>query len=603
LYCLSVVCRDVLNAWVHNVRDDGKVDLGLRPAGRGRVTVAQESILAALEQPSNEGRVPVGDKSDPMLIRRFFPGVSKKQFKEAVGALFRQGIVRPSRTELVLVPESERAAVAAEVASRKTGGGGASGAMSVVSGASAPGEARRGEGGGRIARDPRVKTARVAPGVDAVLVSGLNYKTTAEALVRFLERGMMDNGGAAAYRVLRVGEMVGKDGRPSGRAVVTFKPIPPRPHAPQSSQASISAATKTSSASAPTEKKKKSPLTDDDIFEMPTTAATAAVSAKAMAAKQEAEASAALFAELGSCKVPELKERLKEQGLRVSGLKAELIERLVEHHATSVKAANEAAASESDGVEDVFKDEEEDTYGDDDDLPGVVLSPAPVAPSSSLSSSAAAGGSGEGLEEKEALEAMQRVVSAACLLDGAPLNGRDLRIRPYYPERPRAKKSSSSRWDEEEDDEEDYDDDEEEEEEWGSAAVRANEPSSKSEGREGFRGEEYRNARRLGRSVPSGSEKGARGGVRGREGKQSRGEDKKPPCAFFGNLPYGQDMQALGEEIEAVCGQGSVVEIRPSPYGDYAHVDFASPQAAQVAVRELNNFPLRNRPLRVDLAR
>ena len=57
------------------------------------------------------------------------------------------------------------------------------------------------------------------------------------------------------------------------------------------------------------------------------------------------------------------------------------------------------------------------------------------------------------------------------------------------------------------------------------------------------------------------------------------------------------------EEIEAVVGAGSVAEVRPSPHGDYCHVDFREASAAQVAVRELNNVPVKGRPMRVDIAR
>ena len=38
--------------------------------------------------------------------------------------------------------------------------------------------------------------------------------------------------------------------------------------------------------------------------------------------------------------------------------------------------------------------------------------------------------------------------------------------------------------------------------------------------------------------------------------------------------------------------EGSIVQMRTSPYGDYCHVDFASREHADVAVRELNNYQL-----------
>jgi RNA recognition motif-containing protein len=43
--------------------------------------------------------------------------------------------------------------------------------------------------------------------------------------------------------------------------------------------------------------------------------------------------------------------------------------------------------------------------------------------------------------------------------------------------------------------------------------------------------------------------------------------------------------------------------MRVSPYGDYCHVDFKNEQHAAIAVRELNNFVVNSRPLKVDFAK
>ena len=80
----------------------------------------------------------------------------------------------------------------------------------------------------------------------------------------------------------------------------------------------------------------------------------------------------------------------------------------------------------------------------------------------------------------------------------------------------------------------------------------------------------------------------------------SGGETK---CVFFGNLPYGLSLQAgLVEEIESRVGRGSVFEVRASPHGDYAHVDFETSEQTAAAVREMQGTPVKGRPLRVDLA-
>jgi predicted RNA-binding protein (virulence factor B family) len=63
------------------------VDLGLDPAGYARVAPLGERILAALAAAG--GTLPVGDHSSPEEIRARF-GASKKAFKQAIGALYRE---------------------------------------------------------------------------------------------------------------------------------------------------------------------------------------------------------------------------------------------------------------------------------------------------------------------------------------------------------------------------------------------------------------------------------------------------------------------------------------------------------------------------------
>ena len=76
-----------LRAFVRAVRDDGKVDLGYDPAGYARVAPLGERILEALAAAG--GALPMGDHSAPAEIRTRF-GASKKAFKQAIGALYRE---------------------------------------------------------------------------------------------------------------------------------------------------------------------------------------------------------------------------------------------------------------------------------------------------------------------------------------------------------------------------------------------------------------------------------------------------------------------------------------------------------------------------------
>jgi hypothetical protein len=76
-----------LDGYIRAVRPDGKIDLSINPAGYGRVAPLKEQILEALS--SGGGALPLGDGSSPAEIRGAF-GVSKKAFKQAIGALYRE---------------------------------------------------------------------------------------------------------------------------------------------------------------------------------------------------------------------------------------------------------------------------------------------------------------------------------------------------------------------------------------------------------------------------------------------------------------------------------------------------------------------------------
>ena len=80
-----------LKAYVYQVREDGKMDLRLRPQGfQAANPDAEEKILAALERTG--GRMGLGDKSDPAEIQSLL-GLSKKAFKTACGTLLKRGLL------------------------------------------------------------------------------------------------------------------------------------------------------------------------------------------------------------------------------------------------------------------------------------------------------------------------------------------------------------------------------------------------------------------------------------------------------------------------------------------------------------------------------
>ncbi|MEQ1853908.1 MAG: GntR family transcriptional regulator, partial [Chthoniobacteraceae bacterium] len=76
-----------LDGFIRTVRPDGKIDLGLDPAGHRRLAPLSEQILAALKAAG--GRLPFHDGSTPEEIRAAL-GMSKKAFKQAIGVLYRE---------------------------------------------------------------------------------------------------------------------------------------------------------------------------------------------------------------------------------------------------------------------------------------------------------------------------------------------------------------------------------------------------------------------------------------------------------------------------------------------------------------------------------
>lgn len=95
-----------VDGYVRAIRPDGKLDLALGKAGYRRIAALTDQILAALE--ANGGRLPYGDDSIPEEIRAAF-GVSKKAFKQAIGALYRERrIVMEPRGIRLAEPSDDR---------------------------------------------------------------------------------------------------------------------------------------------------------------------------------------------------------------------------------------------------------------------------------------------------------------------------------------------------------------------------------------------------------------------------------------------------------------------------------------------------------------
>jgi uncharacterized protein len=76
-----------METYIRSVRPDGKVDLSLAPAGYAKVAPLTEKILEAMKAAG--GRIEIGDHSSPAEIQQRF-GCSKKAFKQAIGALYKE---------------------------------------------------------------------------------------------------------------------------------------------------------------------------------------------------------------------------------------------------------------------------------------------------------------------------------------------------------------------------------------------------------------------------------------------------------------------------------------------------------------------------------
>jgi len=76
-----------LKGYIKKIRDDHKIDLSLQQSGYQKVDNISRTILTTLKD--HGGRIAVTDKSPPQEIYALF-GVSKKVFKQAIGALYKK---------------------------------------------------------------------------------------------------------------------------------------------------------------------------------------------------------------------------------------------------------------------------------------------------------------------------------------------------------------------------------------------------------------------------------------------------------------------------------------------------------------------------------
>jgi predicted RNA-binding protein (virulence factor B family) len=81
---------DKLKGYVNKVRDDEKIDLLLEKPGYEKVDAISQKILDELKQ--NRGFMAVSDNTSPEMINALF-GISKKNFKKAIGNLYKNRLI------------------------------------------------------------------------------------------------------------------------------------------------------------------------------------------------------------------------------------------------------------------------------------------------------------------------------------------------------------------------------------------------------------------------------------------------------------------------------------------------------------------------------
>lgn len=91
-----------LKGYIKEVREDDKIDVSLQPAGYEKIDGLSRMILDKIRD--NGGVLDISDKSAPEEIYTLF-GCSKKNYKKAIGALFKKGFIEIDASEIRLKAE------------------------------------------------------------------------------------------------------------------------------------------------------------------------------------------------------------------------------------------------------------------------------------------------------------------------------------------------------------------------------------------------------------------------------------------------------------------------------------------------------------------
>lgn len=93
--------RQRIAGFIKNIREDGKIDVSLKPQGfRNVITLDTEKVVEAIYD--HDGFLELTDKSSPEEIKHQLL-MSKKAFKRAIGNLYKQKVILITEKGLELV--------------------------------------------------------------------------------------------------------------------------------------------------------------------------------------------------------------------------------------------------------------------------------------------------------------------------------------------------------------------------------------------------------------------------------------------------------------------------------------------------------------------
>ncbi len=93
--------RQRIAGYIKNIREDGKIDVSLKPQGfRNVISLDTEKVVEAIYD--HDGFLPLTDKSSPEEIKRELL-MSKKAFKRAVGTLYKEKTILIKEDGLELI--------------------------------------------------------------------------------------------------------------------------------------------------------------------------------------------------------------------------------------------------------------------------------------------------------------------------------------------------------------------------------------------------------------------------------------------------------------------------------------------------------------------